>query len=237
MEKGYIKLHRSMLDNPISKKSDYAWLWVKLLLKANHKESKFVFNNKIVVLKAGQLLTGRKKLSKETGIKETQVYKILKYLEMEQQIEQQKTNKFTIITIRNWDKYQVKEQQIEQPSDNQATTKRQPSDTYKNDKNVKNVKNSKLYGEIIDYLNEKAGKRYKSSNGNIKWISARLNDGFVLEDFKKVIDIKTAKWKGDIKWDKFLRPETLFGNKFDGYLNEKDITNTKEQHGRKYKTV
>ena len=62
MEKGYIKLHRSMLDNPISKKSDYAWLWVILLLKANHKESKFVFNNKIVVLKPGQLLTGRKKL-------------------------------------------------------------------------------------------------------------------------------------------------------------------------------
>ena len=146
MRDGYIKLHRKILDNPISKKSDYAWLWTVLLLKANHKETKFVFNNETLILKPGQLLTGRKKLASETGINESQIYKILNFLEKEHQIEQQKTNKFTVITVLKWANYQgdktKKEQQKEQPSNNQVTTKEQQSNTYKNDKNVKNDKNT-----------------------------------------------------------------------------------------------
>ena len=213
-------MHRALLDNPIARKAEYAWLWVRLLLKANYKETKFVFNNKVEILKPGQLLTGRKKLSKETGIKETQVYKILNFLEKEQQIEQQKTNKFTVITIRNWGRYQQEKQQKEQPSDNQATTKRQPSDTYKNIKKEKKD-NKKIYIAVIDYLNRKTGKKFKTTRGNIKWVEVRLNEGYTLEDFKKVIDIKTSQWKNDPDNNRFLRPETLFGNKFDGYLNEK----------------
>ena len=51
-------------------------------------------------------------------------------------------------------------------------------------------------------------------------IEARFNEGFSVEDFKKVIDVKTQEWK-DSNMEKYLRPETLFGNKFEGYLNQK----------------
>ncbi len=80
--------------------------------------------------------------------------------------------------------------------------------------------NKKIYVAVIDYLNKKTEKKFKATKGNIKWIEARLNEGHTFEDFKKVIDIKTSQWKNDKVNNKYLRPETLFGNKFDGYLNE-----------------
>lgn len=73
--------------------------------------------------------------------------------------------------------------------------------------------------EVIEYLNMKAQTRYRASTPKTKQlIRARLSEGFVLDDFKIVIDNKCADWKGT-EWEKFLRPETLFGTKFEGYLN------------------
>ncbi|AGZ26249.1 conserved phage C-terminal domain-containing protein [Staphylococcus pasteuri] len=80
------------------------------------------------------------------------------------------------------------------------------------------------YKEIIGYLNEKAGKQFKHNTGKSKrCIEARWNEDFRLDDFKKVIDTKTSEWLGTSQ-EKYLRPETLFGTKFEGYLNQE--TNT-----------
>lgn len=77
--------------------------------------------------------------------------------------------------------------------------------------------------EIIDYLNLKTGKKFNIKTASTsRHIIARLNEGYTTDDFKTVIDRKTAQWKGDCQMARFLRPETLFGNKFDGYLNEID---------------
>lgn len=77
------------------------------------------------------------------------------------------------------------------------------------------------YAEIIDYLNKKAGTHYRaSSKATQRLIKARWNEGFKPEDFKKVIDVKTYEWLNDANMCKYLRPETLFGTKFEGYLNE-----------------
>lgn len=84
----------------------------------------------------------------------------------------------------------------------------------------KNLNKNKLYENIITYLNEVTKKNFrKNSNKTIRLINARLNEGFCEEDFYKVIDVKANQWiKTDMQ--KFLRPETLFSNKFEGYLNE-----------------
>jgi phage replication O-like protein O len=75
--------------------------------------------------------------------------------------------------------------------------------------------------EIIAFLNETTGKSFKSSTSRTqKDIRARLNEGFTVEDFKQVIKEKSEQWRGDIKMDRYLRPETLFSNKFEGYLQE-----------------
>lgn len=75
--------------------------------------------------------------------------------------------------------------------------------------------------EVIAYLNEKTGKNYKaSSKHSASLIKARLSEGFSVEDFKRVIDNKVADWKPRKDMEIYLRPETLFGTKFEGYLNE-----------------
>ena len=138
---GWICTHRKLLNNPIMRKPQYGHLWNVLLLLANHKEHSFVWNNKPVKIKAGQLLTGRQKLAKISGIKEGTVETILKYLESQQQIQQQKTTKFRIITIINWQKYQCKQnpqQQTQQRADNRLTTEQQQADTYNNNNNANN---------------------------------------------------------------------------------------------------
>jgi uncharacterized phage protein (TIGR02220 family) len=83
----------------------------------------------------------------------------------------------------------------------------------------------KEYISIVSYLNEKAGTNFKATTGKTKSaINARLNEGFKLEDFKTVIDKKCAEWIGT-EMQKYLRPETLFGTKFEGYLNAKQGRN------------
>lgn len=77
------------------------------------------------------------------------------------------------------------------------------------------------YKEIVEYLNEKAGRQFNhSAKGNQKFISARWNEGYKLNDFKQVIDNKVDDWSGDNKMEQYLRPATLFNQKFDQYLNE-----------------
>lgn len=76
--------------------------------------------------------------------------------------------------------------------------------------------------EVINYLNLVCEKRYRPSKSNIKYIHGRFNDGFTIEDLKRVIDIKASKWKNDPKMNDYLRPSTLFNSdNFEAYLNEK----------------
>ena len=81
-------------------------------------------------------------------------------------------------------------------------------------------KNNEYIVQILERLNSQAGTNYRASTKSTRQhINARLAEGFTLQDFFTVIDKKVAEWKGDAKMEKYLRPETLFGNKFDGYLN------------------
>lgn len=120
---GWIKIHRKMLDNPIiCKDSDYFAVWIYLLLNATHKEIPALFKKEKIILKPGQLLTGRKAMSKQLKISESKIYRIINDFKSEQQIEQQTSNKNSLITILNWDKYQESEQQNEQQMNNKRTT-------------------------------------------------------------------------------------------------------------------
>lgn len=78
-----------------------------------------------------------------------------------------------------------------------------------------------IFYKVCTYLNEKAETNYRhTSSAFIKHVNSRVSEGYCLEDFKKVIDTKVHSWKGT-EFEKYLRPQTLFGNKFDAYLNEK----------------
>lgn len=88
------------------------------------------------------------------------------------------------------------------------------------------LKEKNIYTEIIDYLNVKVGTSYRAGSQKTKdLIRARMNEGFTLADFTTVIDKKTAEWnhtprQGEKDMRGYLRPETLFGTKFESYLNQ-----------------
>lgn len=74
--------------------------------------------------------------------------------------------------------------------------------------------------EIVNYLNQVCNKHYRTNIQKTRSvIKARLSEGFTVDDFKAVINFKNAQWSKDSKMKDYLRPETLFGSKFEGYLN------------------
>lgn len=80
-----------------------------------------------------------------------------------------------------------------------------------------------IYSDVISYLNLKTDKNFKATTAITKrLIKARVKEGFTLEDFKLVIDKKCLEWLGT-EWAKYLKPDTLFGNKFEGYLNANTV--------------
>lgn len=151
-----------------------------------------------------------------------------------------------VITIPNWEKHQniekletIKEQTrkrvaeyrkrqeeklLELKNVTQNVTLRNALEEDKEEDKIKN----NIIKDIVEYLNFKTNSSYRySSDKTRRTINARLNEGFTLDDFKKVIDIKTTQWLGDQKMEQYLRPETLFGTKFESYLNTK-LPNQKE---------
>ncbi|SHI36944.1 conserved phage C-terminal domain-containing protein [Clostridium intestinale] len=89
-----------------------------------------------------------------------------------------------------------------------------------------------IYSRVIDELNNKANSKFRASNKKTqKLISARIKDGYCLEDFFMVISNMSKKWLNDPKMQDYLRPETLFGDKFESYLNIKTTSLSKSnQH-------
>lgn len=85
---------------------------------------------------------------------------------------------------------------------------------------VEHDNTSNSINEIIEYLNSKTNKNYRSTTQKTRTlIKARMKEHFTIDDFKIVIDKKCSEWMGT-KFEPYLRPETLFGTKFEGYLNQ-----------------
>lgn len=141
-----------------------------------------------------------------------------------------------LVTICNYNKYQGYEfyEGRDEGRDGKSTevTRRSEQGRYinkndKNDKNDKNVNNNTYtpaVQAIVDYLNELTASNYRATTKKTRdLIVVRLKEGFTVDDFKTVIYKKTKEWKGS-DMEKFLRPETLFGTKFEGYLNQKEVS-------------
>jgi len=106
----------------------------------------------------------------------------------------------------------IKKIQLEQPT---KPKKVKP----KNNDNIQDELEN-VYDEIISYLNYATGREFRATTKSYQTlIKSRISEGFQIDDFKKVIDIKAKKWLNTNQED-YLRPETLFSTKFQGYLNE-----------------
>jgi len=224
-------------------------IWDWLLKEANHQDNKChgkTLKRGQLLATYNDITDG---LSWKIGYRKqsytkSQCEKAMKFLRSRSMIETTKTTRGLIITIHNYDKYQnPKNYERDSEGDNESGGVRQRGATInKNDKNDKKEEykdtivsspksspekpkspsqNGIPYQEIIDYLNQKTGRDFRSSTPKTKTLIQVLwHQGFRVEDFHRVIDNKTKDWITHPKYSKYLRPETLFGNKFEGYLNQ-----------------
>lgn len=133
---GWIKVHKKLLDNPVVMKSpEHMMIWMYLLLSVNYKPRKRHFAGKIITLRPGEMITGRKKIAEDTGINEYKVDRVLNDFESAQQIAQQKKSRGRVIAILAWDEYQQSAQQTAQQLHTQEEYK-EYNNIYKYNKSV-----------------------------------------------------------------------------------------------------
>ncbi len=119
------------------------------------------------------------------------------------------------------------------PDDASGSADQNASGKPKKTRNTRLTNHPEEIRQVIDYFNRVCGTNYKhQSKATAEMINARINDGFKVEDFYKVIDKKHAEWKNDSKYCKYLRPETLFRpSHFESYLNQMEVSAGGEDAG------
>ena len=231
----WIKLNRKILKWEWYSDNSTRSVFLHALLKANYEPSRYKGHE----LAIGDVVFGRKKWAEELGLSERQVRTAITHLKETGEISTIKvTNKFTILHVENWEFYQSKEDEAtnnmtnerpttdQQPTNNRPRTKKEKKE--KNEKKDKNYIYSRATHDIIQHLNERTGSHYKPTTDKTKeLIQARMNEGFTVEDFKTVIDKKCVEWM-NTEWQEYLRPVTLFGTKFESYLNAPVIQKQEE---------
>ena len=142
---GFIKVHRRMIEWGWYSDPNTKALFLHLLLVATFKDGEYMGHK----LKPGDAVVGFKSLSETLGMSVQEVRTAMKHLESTGEITRKSTNRFSIVTIANWELYQLED---EQPTNNQQTTNKQLTNNQQHLKNVKNVKN--IYNPPGKYIPE-----------------------------------------------------------------------------------
>lgn len=169
---GWIKLHRSMVDWGWFQKSEMVHLFVYLLLSANNSDGNWMG----IVVKKGQLVTGRKTISMATGLSERTIRTCLSRLEETKEITRKSTNKYSIITICNYDSYQSRKS----GNDQQTTSKRPANDHKQESKEGYNEKNN-IY-TFEEFWND-YDKKIDSKKCKVKWAKIPDADKLKIKEF------------------------------------------------------
>lgn len=242
---GAILVARKLNSSAIFEKPPlYLKVWLFLLTQAQHNNYKDLKRGQLYtsIPKIQKAVSWKVGYRTETPTKD-QIFNVLEWLRKPRESNHESnestpmitTTKAThgmLITICNYNVYQTLEnyESNSEPNDNNDTNTRREQrhadninkNVYKNDiySGFPEEKEPSIpFKKIIDYLNQQTAKKFRNVASNQKFIKARWNEGYRLEDFQKVVDIKLSQWK-NTEYEKYLQPSTLFGTKFDQYLNE-----------------
>lgn len=188
MKKGYIKIHREILDHPVFDDPVCFKLWITLICMANHKDRRMSIGAKFITVKFGQLLTSRKSLSDKTGIQESKIERLLKLFKTEQQIEQESHSKYRVITVNKYEEYQIPEHQNEQ----QVNSKRTASEQQVNTNNTLDTLNTledqganqwyERWKSAVKALPRNKRRRYSNNLAKVKKNYTKLKPSFTDDD-------------------------------------------------------
>jgi len=173
MKAGWIKLFRKVQDNAIYKDSELLHIWTHCLLNASWEDKEVYFNGSMVRIRRGELIVGRDKLQERTGINGMTAYRKLNVLQKMGNVNIKANNRYSVVSVVNYDAYQGEPDEDEQPNDSQTTAKRQeseqPNDTTKKkrSKEEKKVRGIHNFNNLYKGANNgKAGKDHKAGQGS-----------------------------------------------------------------------
>ncbi len=144
---GYVKLHRALLDSSVFHNEKKLKIFIWCLLKATHTKRNQVVGRQSIDLREGEFIFGRNQSSLELNMTPSTLWNYMKDLEKDKTIQIKSNNKFSVVSITNWDFYQNTQGDNDNTSNNKFTTKKQEIDT---NKNVKNVENNKYRAQFDD---------------------------------------------------------------------------------------
>lgn len=212
---------RDLAEHPL----EIEGAWIRIICKLWWSENR------------GKMSLNLKQWSRVLGESEDKTKEIINYLFTEKIADVTKSN--SVVTVMNRrmlrdDKLRkdnaLRQERYRVSQKSNETSNGEKTETYEDEVEdeveiEKQNKEKDFAKKVIEYLNLKARKDYKyTTRRTIEIINARVNEGFELEDFKKVIDNKIEDWFGDKEWGRFIRPQTLFSNNFEGYLNQNPVT-------------
>jgi uncharacterized phage protein (TIGR02220 family) len=233
---GWIKLHRVFREWEWYDQSNCVAVFIDLLLHANHEDGKY----RGIEIPMGSMTTSQGKIAERTGLTVRQVRTVLDRLSLSGEVTVKTNNKFSMISITNWEKYQCDDRQNASRESVKCQSDVSLMSTSKNlrNKEIKNtvIENPGLFEveplqietespeelpvKILTALNAICFRNFRYNKFNAKLINARLKEGFVYEDFLAVIKHMQRIWGNDPKMGTYLQPSTLFSGKMDQYLNQ-----------------
>ena len=225
---GWISLHRKILENPILNRSRVysnfeAWIW--LLLKANHKDNKFMLGSELVKVKKGDMITSQKKLCKQFRWGNTKLRNFLKVLQKDGMIALESTTQATYISICNYESYQdsqISNKTQTKPKQHTHNTRTKTNNNVNKDNNVNNVNKIKVHTKRITYILN--NKKYLEKYGK------PLLQAFVDYWTEQSVNGIKMRYQKEKAFDIDRRLQTWAKNDYDGYYKKhKEDRINKEQ--------
>lgn len=235
--KGWIKLHRQLQECHIwyGERFSKGQAWVDLLLLANHREKKILFNGAMITIQRGQYLTSTVKLAEKWGWNRKTVSSYLNMLETDNMITKVSDNSKTLITIENYEVFQGVDEETDNPLDNPLPnttdnlldnkTDSKTDNSLDTNKNIKNIKNN-IYAQneqlekdfkiIYDSYPKKVGKA-KGFDLYKGWLKGRDISGRKVKLTNKQMWSAIAKYKREIENN---GTELQFVKQFDTFMNK-----------------
>jgi len=215
MNKNWIKLNRKLLDSDVFKNEKLLKIWIWILLKANHKENTFLLGRQKLTINKGQFAMGLNKSSENLDLAKSTIHYWINYLEKIGKVKLKKTNKYTIITILNWDLYQGVELQKNSKRTLKETNKKERrmnknekevsiAETSSAEKKIKNLLDDKQkHIKIIGLYARAKGIEFNNKEQQSSFIKRNLRPAIDLVGYNinKIIDtLKYLKENADYKW-------------------------------------
>lgn len=213
MNNGWVKLYRSSLQSTVWQDPTVWRVWSWCLMKANHEPNKFLFNREELVIEAGQFVTGINVGKKECKITAMQWRRAVDVLKLTNRVAIKTTNKFTIVTIINWDKYQLISKQDNKRITNKEQTNSKRITTNNKDNKDNNIKNNTGRDEVsspstdvvrvmdIFYktINPSLNYGNKTIRGAAEWLISKYGTDKAVELAEAAISIQGQKYSPLIK--------------------------------------